>query len=186
MRHVASQLREVLNRSQYGCDAYFSKMQFQNLLLEPEVMKILQSVNVDVVVLMEMSDLIYEDCDKEGKGIGFESFVDAVLNQRGTNPATVKSVNESLRVIDAMFKNTTTAIVTVMNAEFAVMRSEVRDLREARVREVDMETDSSDDGRELVDRTSAVCIGGMRATRQWTQVVSGELVDPDDGKSVDS
>jgi len=74
--------------------------------MQPEVAVIIQDVGVDVVGLIDMADLIYEEKDKLGMGLTFEDFVHIVLNMRGTNPATVKDVKQQIRVMkNAMKEN---------------------------------------------------------------------------------
>merc|ERR1719158_2635346 len=73
------------------------KADFDKFLIQPDVAMIIQDVGVDVVGLLDMADMIYEDKVKKGKGLEFPDFIDVVLNMRGTNPSTVKDVKQQIR-----------------------------------------------------------------------------------------
>merc|ERR1712054_264819 len=72
---------------------------FEKFIMTPEVAVIIQDVGVDPMGLVDMADMIFEDKDKEGKGLTFVDFIDVVLNMRGTNPSTVKDVKQQIRVM---------------------------------------------------------------------------------------
>jgi voltage-gated sodium channel len=88
--------------SQGSADSVMDGMQkedFEKFVMQPEVAVIIQDVGVDPIGLIENVDMIYEDKDKEGKGLSFGDFLDVVLNMRGTNPSTVKDVKQQIRVM---------------------------------------------------------------------------------------
>ncbi|CAJ1388622.1 unnamed protein product [Effrenium voratum] len=60
------------------------------------IAKIVDSVGVDVAILCDMLDLVYEDAERRGSvGLPFEDIVELVLSMRGSNPATLKDVKEA-------------------------------------------------------------------------------------------
>jgi len=69
-------------------DVHISRDEFGQLLEKPRAIKALQEVGVDVVGLAELSDFIYKD----KKVLSFSEFMETVLQLRGTNTATVKSI----------------------------------------------------------------------------------------------
>merc|ERR1719254_375752 len=69
-------------------DLHVSRAEFGQLLEKPKAIKALQEVGVDVLGLAELSDFIY----KEKKDLSFSEFMETVLQLRGTNTATVKSI----------------------------------------------------------------------------------------------
>lgn len=77
-----------------GC---LKRADFQKFIMQPDVAMIIQDVGVDVVGLLDMADMIYEDKVKKGRGLEFPDFIDVVLNMRGTNPSTVKDVKQQIR-----------------------------------------------------------------------------------------
>merc|ERR1712190_345836 len=103
---VASDLRDALEHLGTDTEKPFGKTEFQKLLTMPPVIGILQSIGVDVIVLLDMSDLVYDDIDKTGLGISFPDFVDIILNMRGTNQATVKDIRQQLRFVKALIRDT--------------------------------------------------------------------------------
>jgi hypothetical protein len=71
-----------------GGDIQITKSEFQTLLATPEAARCLQGVGVDVVGLVDFEDLIFQDNDN----ISFCSFMETVLQLRGSNAATVKDI----------------------------------------------------------------------------------------------
>lgn len=69
-------------------DVRISRDEFNKLLEKPKAIKALQEVGVDVVGLAELSDFIYKDCGD----LNFADFMEILLQLRGTNTATVKSI----------------------------------------------------------------------------------------------
>merc|ERR1719282_726873 len=116
---VNYQLRDAMDNLGVSHDAkaILTKRQFCDLLAQPEVATVLQEVGVDVIGLLDMADVIYEDkaqtdmrsvtnagggdeaasvclsagvAPAEQSGLTFADFIDVILNMRGTNVATVK------------------------------------------------------------------------------------------------
>merc|ERR1711988_885006 len=84
-----------------------------------------------MLVLVDMSDMIYDDIAKEHCGISFEHFVDAVLNMRGTNPVTVQDVKSQLRIMKRMIKDSVSHLqgeVEVMFKEQGLQLAKIRRL----------------------------------------------------------
>lgn len=65
-----------------------SKEHFSNLTDNPEAMRSLHDVGVDVVALVELADFLFQDED----ALGLAQFVEVVLQFRGSNTATVKDI----------------------------------------------------------------------------------------------
>eukprot|EP00927_Polykrikos_kofoidii_P047967 TRINITY_DN4222_c0_g2_i2.p1 TRINITY_DN4222_c0_g2~~TRINITY_DN4222_c0_g2_i2.p1 ORF type:complete len:1039 (+),score=228.95 TRINITY_DN4222_c0_g2_i2:49-3165(+) len=90
---VKTQLQDLLKKLGWmeeadGGDIQITKTEFQTLLATPEAARCLQGVGVDVVGLVDFEDLIFQDNDK----ISFCSFMETVLQLRGSNAATVKDI----------------------------------------------------------------------------------------------
>merc|ERR1719210_2508243 len=64
---VAARLRSIMRNLERDESQPLSKFEFQELLVEPEVVHTLQDVGVNVVVLLDMTDVIFEQIDKECK-----------------------------------------------------------------------------------------------------------------------
>merc|ERR1712217_777507 len=125
---VNYELKEAMQHLGHPTDtwAIITKPAFLELLSQPEVAAILQSVGVDVLGLMDMADVIFEDkaadhkatCVHVGHSVGnivsnvaadregltFGDFVEVILNMRGTNPATVKDVEKQIKVMKSTVK----------------------------------------------------------------------------------
>jgi len=120
----------------YDMDAHISNQQFQQMLVEPQVVKIVNDVGVDSLMVLDMSQTIFDDLAKSGAhGLTFAAFVGLVLDMRGTNPAKVKDVREQLRfvklaIIEAMAK---------LNIDVLNLHQDVRAMR------ADMEPDHDDE-----------------------------------------
>jgi len=69
-----------------------SKTEFEILLAQPECWQALQSVGVDVMGLIDLTDFIYMNADDESEGLSFEQIMDMILNLRQKNKATVKDI----------------------------------------------------------------------------------------------
>jgi len=125
--HLAGLLRAEFQRMGHKPeDMHINQHEFQNLLLEPQIMRIMQDVGVDVVVLADMLDLICEDIAKKQNGIlAFEDLVELVLSMRGTNAATVKDSKEQIRMNKIILKKTMDEYLTQMKDEFAKLKYEI-------------------------------------------------------------
>lgn len=123
--------------------------EFTKLLLEPEVARIVVSIGVDIVGMVDLLDVIYEDAKKNGSdSLSFENMVDIILNVRGANPATVKDVREQLRVTKQMITFTKDALMNKIAEEFALINMEIKALRDEALQR-DQDNAVLDDVEEL-------------------------------------
>merc|ERR1719198_2826960 len=102
-----------------------NRADFDKFLMQPDVAVIIQDVGVDVMGLIDMADMIYEDKDKEGKGLSFVDFIDVVLNMRGTNPSTVKDVKQQIRVMKNAMKESSFSLRKHIEQDMDKFRMEV-------------------------------------------------------------
>merc|ERR1712137_840298 len=131
VQFLSTCLREQMEQNNYSTDTPINRFEFQKLLLLPEVTRTISSIGVDVVVLVDMLEVLYEDIVKEGKdGLEFEEIISIILNMRGSNPATVKDVKEQLRILKSMLKMNTTAMSQKLNVEFEKLHLELKQLRD--------------------------------------------------------
>lgn len=128
--YVAGQMRDKLETMGHGTEMSFTKYELQNLLIEPDVCELLTSVNVDVVVLIDMLDMVYEDIERAGGSMTFERMVDLLLNGRGANQATVRDTKEILRIMKQMMRTSTEDLHKKLDSEFQVVRTSLSTLRE--------------------------------------------------------
>ncbi|CAE7347601.1 Scn4a [Symbiodinium pilosum] len=142
--YVASTLRQLMQQLNYSTEVPLSQREFQALLVEEEVDRLLSGMGVDVVALVDTADVIYEDMNKMGKNMTFENLVDTILNLRGKNTATVKDVKEQARVIKSMVQQTLNANGNKVMEEFQVLRTELAALREEALRRDEDEEDADD------------------------------------------
>merc|ERR1719487_568522 len=62
VKDVATQLREILDEQlDRGSEDPITRFEFTQLLMEPAIINVVQSVGVDVISLVDMADVIYED-----------------------------------------------------------------------------------------------------------------------------
>jgi len=144
---VASYLRGQWTDYGHELDALLTLSDFQTLLVEPNIALFLNDVGVDMLVLVDMAEMIYEDIAKENDGLSFGHFVDAVLNMRGTNPVTVQDVKSQLRIMKRMIKESVTGLEKDISKQFVVSQKSMASLRKA----VMGESDSDHSGRHEGD-----------------------------------
>merc|ERR1719498_276364 len=107
---VRTTLQQILNDT--GLDTFkdgqISKDEFAELVQRPEAVIALKEVGVDVTILVDYADIMFQS-DKEGKvferALTFPEFMDLVLQLRDTNHATVKDVTSLRKFIHC--QNTT-------------------------------------------------------------------------------
>lgn len=80
-----------------------SRDEFEALLLLPEGARVIQEVGVDVVVLIDLIDHIFNDDVKE---LTFPDLMELVLQLRGTNTATVRDVVDLRKFLTQMNEKT--------------------------------------------------------------------------------
>lgn len=126
---VANHLRKVWEEAGYPMEGNINFDQFQSLLVEPAVALFLHDVNVDMLVLVDMAEMIYEDISKEHDGVNFSHFVDAVLNMRGTNPVTVQDVKSQLRVMKRMISESVVLLQSEMRKQMMTSSKQINHVR---------------------------------------------------------
>lgn len=97
---LADQMRAVMLALGYDQAEPLTKIQFIKMTQEPEALWIMEDMGIDVIVLTDMVDMIFEDASQDGHTIPFSSLVSILLNLRGRNPASVKDIKEH----DRLFK----------------------------------------------------------------------------------
>merc|ERR1712070_849102 len=103
-----------------------------------------------------MTDQIYEEHDKEGAGLSFESFIEVVLNMRGNNPSTVRDI-----------KGVSTVVKTVVKeASHTLRRSVTEDLDSFRLEVLEHLIDirrnvGSDAGSDFDDKAAMILAGSL-------------------------
>merc|ERR1712232_120507 len=127
---VAGQLRDALKAAGRDPDASLAKEDFQAFLQEASAKQILRENNVDVLALIEGSEIIFEDLEQDTEtmgGLSFAGLIDLILNTRGTNHATVRDVKEQLRVIKTMLAKTTSETLKNINDGLYELRVELHE-----------------------------------------------------------
>jgi len=112
---VKYQLQEAMDALDIDPGTPFPQYEFGKILMFPEMLQVMQNVDVDPVALADTADFIYEDMEREMKAVGlkpgidseppgltFETFIDTVLKIRGKNKATVKDVKEQTRIMKGL------------------------------------------------------------------------------------
>merc|ERR1712217_919912 len=168
---VNYELKEAMLHLGHPTDAtaIITKTQFLELLSQPEVASILQSVGVDVLGLMDMSDVIFEDKAADHKatcqhvrsdvgnivgnfvsnvaadreGLTFADFVEVILNMRGTNPATVKDVEKQIKVMKSTVKGLLEEMYDNVTKHFDQLREGMSDLH-LNIQDLQLESDFED------------------------------------------
>lgn len=132
--YVATSLRAIMHQLNYSTEVPLSQREFQQLLREEEVDRLLRDIGVDVVALADTAEVIYEDFSKHGMSMDFTNLMDTILNLRGKNTATVKDVKEQSRVIKSVVQQTLQSNGSKVMEEFQILRAELALLREEALR----------------------------------------------------
>jgi len=128
---VANELRSAFEKGGYTLDGAITKQEFERMMVDPKIGKIVDTVGVDVLILCDMLDILYEDLEKKGEaGLSFNSLVDTILSMRGSNPATVKDCKEQLRIIKLILNDAMTLVMTKLHGEFENMKIELQDFKD--------------------------------------------------------
>eukprot|EP00929_Paragymnodinium_shiwhaense_P043238 TRINITY_DN22267_c0_g1_i1.p1 TRINITY_DN22267_c0_g1~~TRINITY_DN22267_c0_g1_i1.p1 ORF type:complete len:767 (-),score=211.86 TRINITY_DN22267_c0_g1_i1:435-2735(-) len=121
---VGEQLHRLLKLVDADGNNMISRDEFQQLLMRPDAARMMQSVGVDVIGLAEFCDFLFKDTNF----ISMESFMQLVLQLRGTNQATVKDVVDLRKFIRQEMSDT--VMIALQNLEmrltavFGPMRDE--------------------------------------------------------------
>eukprot|EP00441_Pelagodinium_beii_P032670 CAMPEP_0197627108 /NCGR_PEP_ID=MMETSP1338-20131121/5804_1 /TAXON_ID=43686 ORGANISM="Pelagodinium beii, Strain RCC1491" /NCGR_SAMPLE_ID=MMETSP1338 /ASSEMBLY_ACC=CAM_ASM_000754 /LENGTH=835 /DNA_ID=CAMNT_0043197731 /DNA_START=57 /DNA_END=2564 /DNA_ORIENTATION=+ len=135
--HIVTQLRDQLETLGLTDSMEITQHEFQNLIIEPGIIRVIQEAGVDVAVLADMLDLVFEDVAAKGRGLmNFTDLVNVVLNMRGTNPATVKDCKEQIRVTKTLMRQQMDELMEELNEQFKSLRSEIQ--------AIDMDFDEED------------------------------------------
>jgi hypothetical protein len=124
---VSSQLRvawKVLGRD---IEASISHDDFVELLVEPEIVRIVQDVGVDVIALVDIAEVIFEEYEKGIKQMHFEQFVELMLKMRGGQQATVKDITEHLKVMRTTVQKGLDNQLTEFGEMLSGLHSEIKD-----------------------------------------------------------
>eukprot|EP00929_Paragymnodinium_shiwhaense_P110753 TRINITY_DN7799_c0_g2_i1.p1 TRINITY_DN7799_c0_g2~~TRINITY_DN7799_c0_g2_i1.p1 ORF type:complete len:1208 (-),score=322.23 TRINITY_DN7799_c0_g2_i1:67-3690(-) len=110
-----------------------TKEEFQSLMITPDVARVMKEVGVDVLALVDLVGFIYKDRD----AIDFATFMEIVLQFRGTQNATVKDivdlrqfiVNELTAVRRQMEKDIQTVVTGVRTSVKRQSRARLEKMR---------------------------------------------------------
>jgi len=128
---VANELRSAFDKGGYTLDGAITKQEFERMMVDPKIGKIVDTVGVDVLILCDMLDMLYEDIEKKGQaGLSFNSLVDTILSMRGSNPATVKDCKEQLRIIKLILNDAMTLVLKTVHNEFENMKIDLADFKD--------------------------------------------------------
>eukprot|EP00929_Paragymnodinium_shiwhaense_P073135 TRINITY_DN3717_c0_g1_i1.p1 TRINITY_DN3717_c0_g1~~TRINITY_DN3717_c0_g1_i1.p1 ORF type:complete len:958 (-),score=250.10 TRINITY_DN3717_c0_g1_i1:172-3045(-) len=119
VQYVSEELRKLLSLSddQDGTTR-ISRGDFQEVLLRPDAARMLTSVGIDVIGLAEFCDFLFKDSEE----ITFSSFMELVLQLRGTNGATVKDMVDMRKFFRQEI--TDTILSAMMDLEDVIVRVE--------------------------------------------------------------
>merc|ERR1712232_301506 len=142
---VAERFRDAFQKAGRSDTNPITKYEFTQVLQEPEIAAIILEIGVDIVVLMDMIDVIYDDPTRNVVGLTFETFVEIVLNMRGTLPCSVKDTRELYRVLKKSSAENHEATSKSLIEEIRKLRDEVWELITAALREEKERRDGEDE-----------------------------------------
>mmetsp|Transcript_85497 Transcript_85497/g.151260 ORF Transcript_85497/g.151260 Transcript_85497/m.151260 type:complete len:869 (-) Transcript_85497:82-2688(-) len=126
---IVTELRAELEKLGMKEDVHLTRYEFQNVMIESGIVRVLQGAGVDVAVLADMLDLVFEDVSaKSGGVITFNDLVSIVLDMRGTNPATVKDCKEQIRVTKSIINFAINELREELNERFRSLRADIQDI----------------------------------------------------------
>lgn len=143
---MSSEMRRQLMKLGWSPEQPISKSEFQRLVVERPIARIIHAVGVDVYVLCEMLDLIFEEVEREGLlGMPFNMLMDNILSLRGSNPAKVKDCLGQFKMFKIILHERHENLMKKLKREFDRIKADVTDvkedvkeMREADVREKQM------------------------------------------------
>jgi hypothetical protein len=92
---VKTQMQTAINQLDGDADNRISQEEFNQILDRSDVIRGLKEIGVDVVALVSLSDVIFEN----GKSLNFPDFMEIVLQFRGSNVATVKDIVDLRKMV---------------------------------------------------------------------------------------
>lgn len=128
---LASQLRAAWEDMNRDANDPISKADFQALLIEPEICRINQSVGIDVIMLLDMVDVVFEDYERDERDMTFENFVELMLTMRGANTVSIRDMREHLKITRSTVTHSTEQIERKFIEECDLIKTEVAKLAEA-------------------------------------------------------
>lgn len=88
VKFVKASLAQMMPEVDHNEDRHISRLEFEDLMHRPEFNQVLQSVGIDVVGLLDLTDFIFKD----GHCFSHYDFMELVLQLRGSNKSTVKDI----------------------------------------------------------------------------------------------
>merc|ERR1712151_270321 len=97
VQQVVEKLARVIDEENIDSDhdEMLNRDEFEILLTQPDAVRAIADIDVDVVALIDMTDFIYADVDH----LSQPQVMDNILNLRGTNGATVKDLVDLRRFL---------------------------------------------------------------------------------------
>lgn len=125
--YIVGQLREELEKMHIVPeDMALTKSDFEKMVLEPGIVRVMHESGVNVDVLAEMLDLVWEDASKTAQKMNFSELVNMVLGMRGSNPATVKDCKEQIRVTNSLIKRCFVELYEELDEKTQQIRTEIQ------------------------------------------------------------
>eukprot|EP00930_Biecheleria_cincta_P034692 TRINITY_DN23944_c0_g2_i1.p1 TRINITY_DN23944_c0_g2~~TRINITY_DN23944_c0_g2_i1.p1 ORF type:complete len:824 (+),score=187.17 TRINITY_DN23944_c0_g2_i1:123-2594(+) len=123
---LASELRQEMDRMGHQHeDMSINQFELHNLLMEPSVMRIMQDVGVDVLVLADTIELAVQDVAKKEGGMSFPDVVSMILGMRGCNAATVRDCKDQVRMTKSFVKREIEGLKTDIKQELRKLKVEI-------------------------------------------------------------
>eukprot|EP00931_Biecheleriopsis_adriatica_P033028 TRINITY_DN19203_c0_g1_i2.p1 TRINITY_DN19203_c0_g1~~TRINITY_DN19203_c0_g1_i2.p1 ORF type:complete len:204 (-),score=37.52 TRINITY_DN19203_c0_g1_i2:188-799(-) len=133
---LANNMRNVLSELGYPAEHPFSKEEFRNLILHPDVVRLLGSIDVDILIMLDAAEAIWDDFnDKETRGFVFSDVVEAILSLRSENTATVQDIKGGLRNMKMLMTDQHRALMNKLSRDIGVLKQRIQDLQESEYEE---------------------------------------------------
>lgn len=126
---IAESIRASSDSLGYDLTKPLTHEHFRKLLGEPDFVVVLNSVNVDVVALLDSLHVIYEDLDTFGEEMNLQKVVDVVLSARGRNPSTVKDATENQRVMKSLMQSNLAELAEALHGNFTSLLEGMEEIR---------------------------------------------------------
>jgi len=130
----------------------------------------MHAANVDVMMLVDKLDVIYEDVEAQAVGLSFARLVEVILSMRGCNTATAKDIKEQYKVIKKLLGLEFDLLTTKLQGEFNNVKDEICLLEEM----VEMDGDELDEICLLGEMEDARP-GSHHARRGWSRIQSSGM-----------
>jgi len=143
--NLAEDLRFAFASLNLDVEAAMSLYEFNKVLAEPEIAFIVIDCGVDLAILADTSELIFQEPGISENGLTFPGFIEIVLNLRGSLACTVKDTKEQCKTMKKFIAHSSAELSLQVADQFKMLKEQLVEMMDA------METMNADRDNEDSD-----------------------------------